>query len=96
MLDELIIVYAKFHKMSRWKEKIQNKRTKKLLTVDDTTNNYLVYCPLSYEKPEDNWLLDIEMADKVFWSMVKQGTGFKVNSGEAGSVYFVTASNILF
>lgn len=52
--------------MSRWKEKIQNKRTKKLLTVDDTTNNYLVYCPLSYEKPEDNWLLDIEMYSEEF------------------------------
>lgn len=34
---------------------------KKLLTLDDTRNNYLVYCPISYENPEDNWLLNIEL-----------------------------------
>ena len=34
---------------------------KKLLGVEDTTNNYVVYCPLTYEKPEDNWLLDIRL-----------------------------------
>lgn len=34
---------------------------KQHLTVDDQTGNYLVYCPLSYEKPEDNWLLNIEL-----------------------------------
>lgn len=32
---------------------------KKLLGHDDLQNNYLVYCPVSFEKPEDNWLLDI-------------------------------------
>lgn len=34
---------------------------KKLLGVGDTTGNYVVYCPLSYEKPEDDWLLDIRL-----------------------------------
>ena len=34
---------------------------KKLLAADDTESNYLVYCPLSYEHAEDNWLLNIEM-----------------------------------
>lgn len=34
---------------------------KKLLTLDDTRKNYLVYCPISYENPEDNWLLNIEL-----------------------------------
>lgn len=43
-----------------------NFAVKKLLAVDDTTSNYLVYCPLSYEKPEDNWLLDIEMYSEEF------------------------------
>ena len=43
-----------------------NFAVKKLLAVDDTTNNYLVYCPLFYEKPEDNWLLDIEMYSEEF------------------------------
>ena len=34
---------------------------KKLLGVDDTESNYLLYSPISYETPEDNWLLDIEL-----------------------------------
>ena len=29
---------------------------KKLLSVDDLTTNYLVYSPLAYNRPEDNWL----------------------------------------
>ena len=33
----------------------------KLLGVEDTTGNYVVYCPLSHEKPEDDWLLDIRL-----------------------------------
>lgn len=43
-----------------------NFAVKRLLTMEDTTNNYLVYCPLSYEKPEDNWLLDIELYSEEF------------------------------
>ena len=43
-----------------------NFAVKKLLSVDDTTNNYLVYRPLSYESPEDDWLLDIEMYSEEF------------------------------
>ena len=34
---------------------------KKLLGVEDTTGNYVIYCPLSHEKPEDDWLLDIRL-----------------------------------
>lgn len=34
---------------------------KKLLDIDDTASNYLVYCPVSFEYPEDNWLLNIEL-----------------------------------
>lgn len=40
--------------------------TKKLLCVDDTTSNYLLYCPISYESQEDNWLLDIELYSEEF------------------------------
>lgn len=36
-------------------------KIKKLLTIDDLTSNYLVYCPVSYEKPENNWLINIEL-----------------------------------
>ena len=34
---------------------------KKLLEVEDTTGNYVIYCPFSYEKPEDDWLMDIRL-----------------------------------
>lgn len=34
---------------------------KKLLAVDNTVSNFLVYCPVTYERPEDNWLLNVEL-----------------------------------
>ena len=34
---------------------------KKLLTVDDTEHNFLVYVPFRYEQLTDDWLLDIEL-----------------------------------
>lgn len=40
--------------------------TKKLLGVDDTVSNYLLYCPISYESQEENWLLDIELYSEEF------------------------------
>ena len=43
-----------------------NFSVKKLLTVDDTTSNYLVYRPFGYERLEDNWLLDIELYSEEF------------------------------
>lgn len=43
-----------------------NFAAKKLLAVDDTTSNYLVYSPLRYEKPEDNWLINIELYSEEF------------------------------
>lgn len=43
-----------------------NFMAKKLLAVDDTTSNYLVYCPLRYEKPEENWLINIELYSEEF------------------------------
>lgn len=45
---------------------MNNFAAKKLLAVDDTTSNYLVYCPVHYEKPEDNWLINIEMYSEEF------------------------------
>ena len=39
---------------------------KKLLSVDDLTTNYLVYSPLVYDHPEDNWLLDVELYSEEF------------------------------
>lgn len=34
--------------------------------VDDPNSNYLVYCPLSFDKPEKNWLLNIELYSEEF------------------------------
>ena len=39
---------------------------KKLLLVDDLATNYLVYSPLAYNRPEDNWLLDVELYSEEF------------------------------
>lgn len=39
---------------------------KKLLSVDDLTTNYLVYSPCVYNRPDDNWLLDIELYSEEF------------------------------
>ena len=32
---------------------------KKLLGQDDPLGNYVIYCPITYERPEDNWLMDV-------------------------------------
>lgn len=61
-LDEIVITNAKLVSLTG----TNNFEVKKLLGVDDITSNYLVYCPLSYDKPEDNWLIDIELYSEEF------------------------------
>lgn len=39
---------------------------KKLLSNDDLTGNYLVYNPLSFDKPDDNWMIDVELYSEEF------------------------------
>ena len=39
---------------------------KKLLAVDDPYSNYLLYCPLSYEVLESDWLLDVKLYSEEF------------------------------
>lgn len=39
---------------------------KKLLSEDDTTSDYLVYDPISYDDIRDNWLLDIQCYSEEF------------------------------
>ena len=41
---------------------------KKLLSHDNPYGNYLVYCPISYENPDDNWLMDIQLYSESFRS----------------------------
>lgn len=39
---------------------------KKLLTVDDTVSNFLVYQPFGYDDIEKDWLLDVELYSESF------------------------------
>lgn len=39
---------------------------KKLLGSDDPTGNYLVYNPLSFDKPDDDWLMDVKLYSEEF------------------------------
>ncbi len=41
-------------------------KVKKLLGSDDQTNNYLVYNPLSFDKPDDDWLIDVKLYSEEF------------------------------
>ena len=61
-LDEITLNNAKLLVLTG----TNNFSVKKLLTVDDTTSNYLVYRPFGYERLEDNWLLDIELYSEEF------------------------------
>ena len=38
---------------------------KKLIAREEKDSNLLLYCPLSYDDPEDNWLLDVELYSEV-------------------------------
>lgn len=57
MLDELAIPDVKIIKLTG----INNFTVKKLLLHDDLTSNYLIYNPISYDQPQDDWLRDIEL-----------------------------------
>jgi uncharacterized protein (TIGR02687 family) len=41
---------------------------KKLLAEDDTVSNFVVYRPFTYEKDDDNWLLNVELYSEEFRS----------------------------
>lgn len=56
-IDEIELEGVKILKLTG----TNNFYAKKLLLSDDTTSNYLVYDPCSYESQEDKWLLDIEL-----------------------------------
>lgn len=61
-LDEIPLENAKLLVLTG----TNNLAAKKLLTVDDTTSNYLVYSPITYESKEDDWLLNIELYSEAF------------------------------
>ena len=39
---------------------------KKTIAVDEPTQNFLIYNSMNYEKPDDNWLLDVELYSEEF------------------------------
>lgn len=61
-LDEIPLENAKLLVLTG----TNNFAAKKFLTVDDTTSNYLVYSPITYESKEDDWLLNIELYSEAF------------------------------
>lgn len=61
-LDEIALENANLVALTN----TNNFAVKKLLSYDDKSSNYLVYCSQSYEKLEDNWLLDIELYSEEF------------------------------
>lgn len=61
-LDDVLIPGVKLIKHNER----NNFAVKKLLAYDDLTSNYLVYTTVSYEKPDDDWLLNIELYSEEF------------------------------
>jgi len=61
-LDEIALDNAKIVVLTG----SNNFEVKKLLSIDDKLSNVLVYCPISNEKQDDNWLLDIELYSEEF------------------------------
>lgn len=61
-IDGLTLYNAKVLKLTG----CNNFYAKKLLAADDPTSNYLVYCPLSYDTEEDDWLLDVALYGEEF------------------------------
>ena len=64
-LDEIVLSNAKLVILTG----SNNFEIKKLLTVDDTVSNYLVYNPFSYsDNLENDWLLNIELYSEEFYA----------------------------
>ena len=62
MLDELSIPDVTVIKLTG----TNNFAVKKLLLHDDLDSDYLIYCPITYNGNEDNWLQDIEYYSETF------------------------------
>lgn len=61
-LDEIVLTDAKVVALTGH----NTFQVKKLLSHDDLTGNYLVYSPFSYDEPDNNWLIDIELYSEEF------------------------------
>ncbi len=61
-IDELELPNVKILKMTG----SNNFLVKKTLLHDDTESDYLVYSPIRYDKIQDDWLLDVALANEEF------------------------------
>lgn len=61
-VDEVSLDAAKVVKLTGG----NNFAVKKLLSVDDPDSNILLYNPISYDMPDDNWLMDVELYSEEF------------------------------
>ena len=61
-LDEVVLTNAELIILTG----TNNFEVKKLIAVDEPTKNYLIYSPLSYDSPDDNWLIDVELYSEEF------------------------------
>lgn len=62
MFDELEIENVKKHKLTG-----RNfLKTKMLIEKEDPTSDYLIYCPLKFEDPKNNWLMDVVLYSEEF------------------------------
>jgi len=61
-LDDITLNNAQFIRMTG----SNTFAVKKLIGHDDPYSNFLIYCPVNYEKLEDNWLLDVQLYSEEF------------------------------
>ena len=61
-IDDLELLNAKVLRLT----KTNNFAIKKTIAVDEPTQNFLIYNSMDYKKPEDNWLLDVELYSEEF------------------------------
>ena len=75
MLDELSIPDVTVIKLTG----TNNFAVKKLLCHDDMTSNFLVYSPLSFDDPDENWLLNVELYSEEY--RADQNSNWMMNMG---------------
>ena len=63
-VDDVVLSNATLVKMTG----TNNFAVKKLLCHDDKSGNYVVYSPISYAEPDDNWLIGMEQYSEEYRS----------------------------
>ena len=74
-LDELQLTNATIVRLTG----TNNFAVKKLLCHDDMTSNFLVYSPLLFDDPDENWLLNVELYSEEY--RADQNSNWMMNMG---------------